>query len=306
MPAPPGLPEQLVLKPPQPAPLPWQWHFTVEYRPGFVPPRRDGVVLFVGQAMPFPLAHQDQLGTHGFSKLLDHVLGEALTYGLWGQSVKVQAAQTDAGGNQCIAVSNSLMLPLPISPIALTSVLRLVTFPQVVPPAGALPPGGRLLYYRCAPSSAGMLPSAWYLRQDTLRLEDSPAGRSFDRFTWWLAHYAVPPKQCGGVTSGELLAQRLGALKHPKAGISGTLAQLCQRIGPDPNQFHRSLLWTTQRVIAIETWALGPVMAWEMTPAGAQSTPIAPWLATQNMAETWQIRQLPPLPHPPYGVDSLP
>ncbi len=309
---PPNLPENLVLYPVQPAPLPKNYHFTIGFRAGWQPPRKDLIQLFFnGSTQGHLLKQQDEPGTLGFNTLLANLLSQVAFDQLWGQTITCQAFALGADGLSYVAKSNLQTLALPVLPCTLTHQYNLFAAEGDTPaPTAHAAPQGRRLYYRCQPSGVpSALPTGYYVRTDTLRLEDNPACRGFDRFSFWLSAYAVCLKNAGAVSTGEQLAQALKAqscrwVPH-SAPLSAINAALQSHLDPSTLP---ALMWTAQRVVCLQTLNQPAVMAMEFDTAGWHKTRFSTWLANEAQDTVWNFRHLsvPAMPPPVWGPAGLP
>lgn len=302
-----SLPEKLVLNPVQAVPLPKNYHFSYGFVPGWLPPRRDQVMLFIHDMPGVAVGTQDELGPHGFNTLLAALLGYVAQADLWGQTVPCVAVALAANGVEYLAKSNTRMLTLPARPCDIHHYLNLAYGPTDTPvPLGMVPPVGRKLYFRSVPwGPPSIIPKVWYVTPE-LRLEETVNGRGFDRFTFWLSVYGVPIKASAGVVNGELLAQRLNAQKSPVAPYSGTLDALASAVGSNLNSLNRTLMWTASRVVMVDAQSQPPVHAIEFDALGLHKEPLADWLAKEDKTVVWNFRWKPGAPQPPFGVATLP
>jgi hypothetical protein len=304
-----NLPENLVLHPIQPVPLPKNYHFSFGFVSGWQPPRKDLLALLVGEMPGALVSTQDEKGTHGFNKLLGAILGYATQYNLWGQTLPCQLVAMGADGVSYVAKSNIQSLALPTLPSSITSPLNLALGPTDSPvPVGMTAPAGRRLYYRCALNGPPQtLPKIWYVRPDN-RLEDSASRRGLDRFTFWLATYAIPVKLCASVQSGEALAQRLNAQESrivPNTGtIDAIVAAVVANMSPSVVP---GLLWTASRVVVFNGMNQMAVMAMEFDGLGFRKEPLTGWVTRENKSTVWNYRTMMySTPAQVYGFDALP
>ncbi|NRF71762.1 hypothetical protein HLB44_32735 [Aquincola sp. S2] len=308
-----SLPEHLILKPIQPVPLPKNYHFAVSAGPGASPAlqRRPAIVLLIGNMTAQPIGKQDEKGALGFNVLLASILGHAAQFNLWDQSIPCQALALGPDNTTYVARSNVQPLQLPTAPHApLTHQYQLgCATPQPAPvPVGMAPPAGRRLYYRADPGGGppSSLPKAWYVRPDD-RLEDSASYRGFDRFTFWLAFYAVAPKLAANVALGEVLAQRLNAHKSDVVPMSASLATIGNAIVANMSpKVVPGLMWTAGRVVVVLAYSLPVVTVMEFDTAGLHKEPLSTWLAKESPGTVWNYRTMGGGPHPPiWGMNGL-
>ncbi len=231
---------------------------------------------------------------HGFNALLHSVLSHAKANDLWEKKLNCIAVACEvkpSGSLVFLAKSNLESLLIPVRPLPF-NVPFLVVNSWILPhpPAISAPGQGRRVYYRRIPGAIGStdLNLGWFLDANK-RLEEVHAMRGLDRFTFWLALFAVAPKKSYGVMSGETLALRLGALVQ--AGIPASMklsefAPLIATIGC-------CMLWTPSRVVFLFPGAVPYLDGFiELDQTGLHKKSHSTWYASQKPDEIWSVRQL--------------
>ena len=302
------LPEKLILNPVQPVPLPKNYHFSVGFVPGWMPPNKDKIQLFFGQmTQGLALNTQDQASGSGFNRLLTDFLEHVAWHQLWGQQVPCTAVALANDGTY-LARSNTRMLKPPIPPASFTNYRDLAFGPGDTPaPNAFVPPLGRRLYYRSeamggAPATLGR---GWYIDAAN-RLEESDANRGFDRFSFWLSAFAVPPKNSCNVQTGEMLALKLNAALSRFVAKSTTMQAIGAAVNANLNgSTLPALMWTSTRVVVVHLLGQLNLTVFEFDLGGLRKQYWTDWLAAQDPNSVWSFRRLVQVPMPIWGMAGL-
>ena len=305
-----SLPEKMILRPIQFVPLPRHYHFAVDCVPGWQPPRRDALVLFIDTQLIGSINKQDEAGDHGFNELLQSLLGHAKSHNLWEQTVQCQViALGGPAGLTYVARSNPQPLRFPVRPLADIAINQ---YPWTVltgdtPPPFALAfPNGRRLYRRIALGGGlSALAKLWYVKPDG-SLEDAPAARGFDRLTFWQAIFGMSLKETRNLASVDVMAKLLNAHATPPVPATGTLDAMLASV-PNYHGLGQCLLWTQTRFVCVRDHGPNTPFAMEFDNFGFHSEPLQSWLTNENKSVVWSYRKFKsPTPAPAAGLLSLP
>lgn len=304
------LPEKLTLQPVRPVPLPQNYRFTVGWGPGWHPPRRDDIVLFIENIfVPCKLPAQEEPGTFGFCKVLEAILYHAHSHNLWGQTLQCTAVSMAANGTTFETRSNAQPLHLPVKPLADIGPQQWPWNPIVndTPAPLSLPfQSGRRLYRREPVGSGAFgMPKLWYVKPDNT-LEDSNTERGFDRMTFWQAVFGMSIKQTRNLKFEDAMAKLLNA--HVVSGVpaSAKLADLVAAVGGSPGALGRCLLWTSTRFVCMLHKGPNTLWAMEFDALGFHEGWVNNWIATEDQSVVWNYRRLNwPTPPPSSGPLSL-
>ena len=304
-----ALPEKVNLLPVKSVRLPQHYQFTVTPQAGWVPPRRDGYGLVIGDHYVGPIDGQEQPGSHGFNALLEKVLGYAAQLGKWAESAPCAVVCSNAAGNAFVARSNIQTLRLPARPLHDIAINQFdwAAIMADSPAPLALPPySGRRLYRRAPLGGAPTaLPKLWYVKPDNT-LEDTAEGRGFDRLTFWQAAFGLSIRSTTKLKSEDVMAKLLNARVVPPVPAVGTLGAILAAL-PTYGDLGRCLMWTPSRFVCMLHPAPNCLFAMEFDAAGFHSEPAAAWLSKESPATVWNYRRLHhPTPPAAWGVTSLP
>lgn len=305
-----ALPEKIILQPVQAVPLPQNYRFDFSWAAGFSPPRRDAVVLFLGNVnVPGWISTQTEPGPHGFNTLLQSILYHAHSHDLWGQTVQCTAVSMAANGTTFATRSNAQALKLPVKPlqdIGATQWPWNVITGDMPAPLSLPFQSGRRLYRRAALGGGTLtLPKLWYVKADNT-LEDTPAARGFDRMTFWQAIFGMSLKQTTNLKFEDVMAKLLNA--HVVSGVPAwaKLADLLTALG-SLGAVGQCLLWNANRFVCVRMNGPNTLSAMEFDAQGFHIEGLQSWLGKQDHGVVWNYRRMNhPLPPPCMGLTSLP
>jgi hypothetical protein len=282
------------------ASLPKHWDFKVSFLSGWLPPKRHMIAFFSNVINGgcgtgyLDIKSQDTPTEYGFNALLYSILSCAKVNDLWEKKLNCMAVACEvkpSGSVVLVAKSNLEALQMPVRPLPFNSPLLIVNswispHPPSISPLGQ----GRRIYHRQSPATVGNsdLNIGWFLNPDK-RLEEVPAMRGVDRFTFWLALFAIAPKSCYGVTNGEALALRLGALVQPGIPASMKLSDFKPLIAT----IGCCMLWTPSRLVFLFPGAVPYLEGFiELDQTGLHRNSHFTWYASQKPDEIWSVRKL--------------
>jgi hypothetical protein len=284
----------IVLLPIQPAPLPYQFRFTVH-----CPPQAPKHTIAIGVSggttlgSTWSLADQDVIEPCGFSSLLRRLLKYAKQQDLWGQTIQLYANYAQPNGVMLNATRSAPQsLQLPMKPILLTGLDRVANVAQL--PCGVvLPPQGHRLLWTQLPSDLSH--SSWYVGPNN-RLCEVGTTLGLDRYSFWVSALGLPIKNSANIQTGDAFASMIGAARQPRgfAPPKPSVAQIVAAASADPWLFESCIFWNATRLLFYSPHPHHDGFC-EFGPGGFRQMTPAQFASGQAQDALWNLRLHPKL-----------